>query len=47
MNSIFEEALGYFGRQLQILIQKYLINECMKLKAHGYFGRQINRAYDC
>ncbi|KAH7655576.1 Myb/SANT-like domain-containing protein [Dioscorea alata] len=46
MNNIFKEALGNMNSTHTLSFAKDLMNECMKLKTHGYSGREINRAYD-
>ncbi|KAH7672521.1 Myb/SANT-like domain-containing protein [Dioscorea alata] len=46
MNNTFKEALGNMNSTRTLSFAKDLMSECMKLKNHGYSGREINRAYD-
>lgn len=46
MNSMFKEALRTINSTCTLAFAKDLINEGMKLKAHGYSSHKINKAYD-
>ncbi|KAH7672327.1 hypothetical protein IHE45_09G047300 [Dioscorea alata] len=46
MNNTIKKALGEKKSTKDLDFAKELIGECMKLKAYGYSGRDINKAYD-
>ena len=46
MNNTIKEALATKKSTRNLDFANELISECMKLKAYGFLGRDINKAYD-
>lgn len=46
MNVTIKEGFAKMYPTHSLEFAKDLINECMKLKAYGYSGREVNKAYD-